>query len=197
MKHCHQSCARVVFTIVFCCFVTPTMFSFAQGPSRAQVLQALNYFISRNLLPQLVTLTQDDSEQATRFTDVIVVCYQIFREMDRLERSRINTTPDFSQIQSRLGELQNQLTAIRNEIPDSDGLTESITSAVLLKIEDYTATRDDQGLAELRNKVARLEEDMLDNKARVTENQENTRKMKLISIAGAIFTGIIAILAAL
>lgn len=192
-----RSSSRVMFIIVICCIFAPTMFSFAQGPSRAQVLQAQNYFISRNLLPQLVTLTQDDSEQATRFSNVIVACYQIFREMDRFERSRPSTPPDLSQIQSRLGELQNQLTAIRKEIPDSNTLTENITNAVLLKIGDYPATRDDKELNALRNKVEQLEQDMLDNKAKVTENQENTRNMKLISIAGAIFTGIIAILAAL
>jgi len=192
-----QSGARFISIIVFLCLLMPTMLSFAQGPSKAQVLQAQNYFIERNLLHQLVSLSQDDSEQATRFSDVIVVCYQIFRELEKLERPRPTSSPDVSRIQTQMGQLRNQLTDIQKEIPDSDALTEKITSTVLLKIKDIPSGPDDEGIIELKEKYAQLEQDMMKNNTRAAENEKSTRNMKLISIATAVFSGILAVLAAL
>ena len=188
MKH-YKLDAFFHFLLIFI-IILPTL-TFSQGPSRAQVLQAQNYFTERNLLTQLVSLTKNDPEQGTRFSDVIVACYQIFQRIETVEKKHDKKEINFEELQGSIQKLRTKLDGIP---ADHQKLTMQITNAVLMQLKANLSIEDSKTLKEEGKKLERI---LLETKKTADLNRKNIRKTRLISIATTLFICVIAIFSAL
>jgi hypothetical protein len=181
---------------VFACLGLPAR-CWSQGPTKAEVIQAGRYFSERNVLPQLVALTRMDSEQSTRFSDVIVACYNLYQDLDRLSKSQQGADRNLKSISASLAQLQDRLNAKGQQ--NQEWISE-ITAEVLQKIQNP----GDQGGgtmagvgADSQKEIKKIEKQLLDMQKSNDANRKDSRQAKQISIASICITGVIALLSAL
>jgi hypothetical protein len=165
----------------------------AQGPSRAEVLQAQKYLTDRNLLPQLVSLTREDAAQVTRFSDVIVACHRILLEMDQLEKSLRSNEKSSATLRTSLDRIQTQIEGM-GKLPHP--APEAATGAETVREADAVAVGDEI-VGTMKTRMDRMERILQDMKVGDIKAQRTMTQTRWVSFGSAIFAGLVAILAAI
>jgi len=190
MKRRFTTLVILVATFLF------TSFTFSQGPSKAQVIKARQYFSEKGILRSLVDLTKADSEQATRFSDVITACYDVFQIMDQISAKQSRNEQDLVKLEQKITELQVSLGTVQNE-DNSLKITEDIVTKISKQLKTQVSTASTEEIEALKGQYNKIDQQLSNVIFKVKENEKTIQKYTIISISSAIFTCMIGLLAAL
>lgn len=166
---------------------------FAQGPSKAQVIKAQRYFSDKGILVSLVDLTKADSEQATRFSDVITACYDIFQVIDQMAAKQSRDSQRFQELEEKIAELQVSLMPLQQE-EKSPEISEEVIAQISHEIK---AQMSETSSAELKSEYEKIDQQLTKVIYRLKQDEDQIQKIKIISISSAVFTCLVGLLAAL
>jgi len=172
--------------------------------SQAEISRAVQYLSNRGILNSLAALTTQDRTKLTSRPDVLMACYEIVKDLDRVEErmtARTNT------INQSLSEIRSSVA--RGGTPSA--AYETMVTRVLSEVEgrfanSEEALRSQQSIESLQAQNTRIETELQElrdalNQAspgltNVAEIEKISNQNRIIAITGVVVSAIVAILAA-
>lgn len=172
---------------------------YSQQYTTAQIQHAQNKLQEWGILDYLVRQSSQDEQQVTTRADVLVACYEIMKELKRVETSIGQNSNALNSIRQNMSELASR--PVQEGLTTSeDRLIENVTNQVFANMKHMPEIRDLQkDVVEIKSEMKREEtgsnvQDDVNDQIRSLNQKAN--RATIIAVVSAGVASVIAVLAA-